>query len=55
VQVSASLGVTFYPQPDEVDADQLLRQADQAMYQAKLTGKNRYRVFGTRAGSSHPG
>jgi GGDEF domain-containing protein len=25
-----------------VDADQLLRQADQAMYQAKLAGKNRY-------------
>ena len=44
-QVSASLGVTFYPQAEEVDADQLLRQADQAMYQAKLTGKNRYHVF----------
>jgi len=28
-----------------VDADQLLRQADQAMYQAKLTGKNRYQAF----------
>ncbi|AFL72760.1 response regulator [Thiocystis violascens] len=45
VQVSASIGVTFYPQPDEIDADQLLRQADRAMYQAKLTGKNRYQVF----------
>ncbi|RKT47081.1 diguanylate cyclase (GGDEF)-like protein [Thiocapsa rosea] len=45
VQISASLGVTFYPQPVEVDADQLLRQADHAMYQAKLTGKNCYRVF----------
>jgi len=44
-QVSASLGVTFYPQPGDVDADQLLRQADQAMYQAKLAGKNRYHVF----------
>ena len=44
-QVSASLGVTFYPQADDVDADQLLRQADQAMYQAKLAGKNRYHVF----------
>ena len=43
--VSASLGVTFYPQHDEADADQLLRQADQAMYQAKLAGKNRYHVF----------
>ncbi|HEY8907351.1 MAG TPA: EAL domain-containing protein, partial [Rhodoferax sp.] len=45
LQVSASLGVTFYPQAEEVDADLLLRQADQAMYQAKLAGKNRYQVF----------
>lgn len=45
LQVSASLGITFYPQNDEVDADQLLRQADQAMYQAKLAGKNRYQIF----------
>jgi len=45
LQVSASLGVTFYPQSDEVDADQLLRQSDQAMYQAKLAGKNRYHLF----------
>ena len=45
LQVSASVGVTFYPQADAVDADQLLRQADQAMYQAKLAGKNRYQVF----------
>ncbi len=45
LQVSASLGVSFYPQEDPVDADQLLRQADQAMYQAKLSGKNRYHLF----------
>lgn len=45
LQVSASLGVTFYPQKEEVGADQLLRQADQAMYQAKLSGKNRYHIF----------
>jgi len=45
LQVSASLGVTFYPQTEAVDADQLLRQADQAMYQAKLAGKNRYHLF----------
>lgn len=45
VQVSASLGVTFFPQPEEVDADQLLRQADQAMYEAKQLGKNRFHVF----------
>ncbi|MEE4637351.1 MAG: EAL domain-containing protein [Wenzhouxiangella sp.] len=45
VQVSASIGVSLYPQRVEIDADQLLRQADQAMYEAKLAGKNRYRVF----------
>ena len=45
LKVSASLGVTFYPQTDDVDGEQLLRQADQAMYQAKLAGKNRFHVF----------
>jgi diguanylate cyclase (GGDEF)-like protein/PAS domain S-box-containing protein len=45
VQVSASLGVTFYSQANELEPDQLLRQADQAMYQAKVAGKNRYHVF----------
>jgi EAL domain-containing protein (putative c-di-GMP-specific phosphodiesterase class I) len=45
LQVSASLGLTFYPQAEETDADQLLRQADQAMYHAKLLGKNRFHVF----------
>ncbi len=45
LNISASLGVTFYPQGEAVDADQLLRQADQAMYQAKQAGKNRYHAF----------
>jgi len=45
LQVSASLGVSFYPQAQEMDADQLLRQADQAMYQAKQSGKNRFHIF----------
>jgi len=52
VQVSASLGVTFYPQDQTLDADQLLRQADQAMYQAKLAGKNRYHLFDAEQDSS---
>lgn len=45
LHVSASLGVTYYPQDEALEADQLLRQADQAMYQAKLAGKNRYVMF----------
>jgi len=44
LQVSASIGVTRYPQ-DASDADQLMRHADQAMYVAKLAGKNRYHHF----------
>jgi diguanylate cyclase (GGDEF)-like protein/PAS domain S-box-containing protein len=42
--VSASIGVTLYPQ-DSVNADQLMRHADQAMYAAKESGKNRYQLF----------
>jgi diguanylate cyclase (GGDEF)-like protein/PAS domain S-box-containing protein len=45
LHVSASIGVTLSP-PDEVDADLLMRHADQAMYWAKQSGKNRYRFFG---------
>ncbi len=45
LQVSASMGITFYPQTEDVDADILIRQADHAMYQSKLTGKNRYHIF----------
>jgi diguanylate cyclase (GGDEF)-like protein/PAS domain S-box-containing protein len=52
VQVSASLGVTFYPQARAIEADQLLRQADQAMYQAKLAGKNRCHIFDADQDSS---
>jgi len=43
--VSASIGVTFFPQPQVLDAEQLLRQADIAMYAAKQAGKNRFHVF----------
>lgn len=45
LQVTASLGVTVYPQEADIQADQLMRQADQAMYQAKIAGKNRFHVF----------
>jgi len=44
VSVSASIGVTLYPR-DNADADTLLRHADQAMYQAKESGKRRFHLF----------
>lgn len=45
LKLSASIGVTLYPQSKEVEPDQLIRQADQAMYQAKLSGKNQICLF----------
>lgn len=45
VRVSASLGVAFADPNCDCDADLLIRQADQAMYQAKLAGKNRFCWF----------
>ena len=45
LQVTASIGVAQFTQSDAIEAEQLLRQADQAMYMAKLAGKNRHHVF----------
>ena len=42
--VSASIGITFYPD-DALDVEQLLRNADQAMYLAKNAGRNRLAYF----------
>ncbi|MBA5605703.1 EAL domain-containing protein [Duganella sp. FT3S] len=44
VKMSASVGVAIYT-GNEASADQLLRHADQALYQAKLTGRKRYHFF----------
>jgi diguanylate cyclase (GGDEF)-like protein/PAS domain S-box-containing protein len=44
VQVSGSLGMTLYPL-DPSDAEMLMRHADQAMYEAKLAGRNCLRRF----------
>ena len=44
VRVTGSLGMTISPFDDNTP-DTLLRHADQAMYQAKMKGGNRYEVF----------
>ena len=46
MRITASIGVTFFPQgPHGLGPDQLLRHADQAMYDAKRLGRNRYSLF----------
>jgi diguanylate cyclase (GGDEF)-like protein len=45
LQVSGSIGVSYFPQQGDLEAEQLLRQADHAMYAAKLSGRNRCCVF----------
>jgi diguanylate cyclase (GGDEF)-like protein len=42
--LTASIGVAIADEAD-VDADTLMRRADQAMYMAKQAGKNGYRLF----------
>jgi len=42
--ISASIGITLYPQ-DALEMENLLKNADQAMYSAKQEGKNRYNFY----------
>jgi diguanylate cyclase (GGDEF)-like protein/PAS domain S-box-containing protein len=44
LKISASIGATIFPF-DSSDTDSLLRHADQAMYQAKQSGRNRFHLF----------
>lgn len=44
--VGASIGIAVAPQ-GRLKPEELLRQADQAMYAAKLEGKNRFAIFST--------
>ena len=43
--LTVSIGATVYPQYKKPDAEQLIRQADQAMYHAKLMGGNLIQLF----------
>lgn len=44
VYISASLGITLYPS-DASDIDNMMKNADQAMYAAKDNGRNRFSHF----------
>lgn len=55
VYVTASLGIALYPLHGETVAE-LTHHADQAMYQSKKSGKNRFTVYtpGTAPKPTHP-
>jgi diguanylate cyclase (GGDEF)-like protein/PAS domain S-box-containing protein len=44
LSISASIGIAVFPS-DGREADELMKKADMAMYQAKKSGKNRYHFF----------
>lgn len=44
IHISASIGITFFPL-DGVDADTLIKNAEQSMYVSKNDGRNRYSFY----------
>jgi diguanylate cyclase (GGDEF)-like protein len=51
VFVSASIGIALFP-TDGIDLENLLKNADVAMYQAKKKGRNTFKFFATAMGTS---
>jgi diguanylate cyclase (GGDEF)-like protein len=49
LQVSASIGISFYCTENQVSIGQLINQADNAMYEAKRKGKNCFCIFENQA------
>ncbi|UTI65332.1 EAL domain-containing protein [Paraconexibacter antarcticus] len=50
--VSVSIGITLFTPQDDVTADELVVEADVAMYDAKEAGKDRYSIY-ERTGLQH--
>ncbi|MDX3774336.1 EAL domain-containing protein [Chromatiaceae bacterium AAb-1] len=50
--LTASIGISVYPQHGNT-ADQLLKHADAAMYQAKESGRNQYAFYNDLLGQQH--
>jgi diguanylate cyclase (GGDEF)-like protein len=47
IEVTPSIGVAFFPEHGQ-DSESLLKQADDAMYLAKESGKNQYKFLSDR-------
>lgn len=43
ISITGSIGISLYPS-DGCDLNSLIKQADEALYQVKSTGKNNYRL-----------
>ena len=53
-KLSGSLGIAFAPEPGQ-DLDTLYDRVDQALYQAKRSGKNCYAIYNpSRGNNSRP-
>lgn len=44
VFITTSIGISLFPE-DGIDAETILRNADKAMYQAKLSGRNTFKMY----------
>ena len=53
LSITTSIGVATYPQ-DGGDASALINNADSAMYEAKRSGKNGYRIYSNKLVSLTP-
>ncbi|MDF1678571.1 MAG: EAL domain-containing protein [Legionellaceae bacterium] len=49
LHIKSSMGITFYPQRKHITPEQLIRQADQAMYKSKVAGKNTTTFFDVKS------
>jgi diguanylate cyclase (GGDEF)-like protein len=45
LNIGISIGITFFPNAESTDPKILLDQADQALYEAKKSGRHQYRCF----------
>lgn len=50
MQVSASIGIAMFRPEESISVEELIQRADQAMYEAKNAGKNRYAMYGPANG-----